>query len=124
MQAQRGSLITVGGPTAINLRISKRDDNLSELAYTEVAPKRKLTKGKRPGTANQRSALTASHLNETFGGLPTVTNNSKLEYNSRNIYVPENTETVFSGIDAIMSRPVSAMSKMTMKTNSDLHNKM
>ena len=115
-------MITIGGPTAINLRISKMEENQSEYPYTEVAPKRKLIKGKRPVTAQKSSVL--SHLNDTFKGMATVTNNvTTLEY-CRDAYVPDNTETIFSGVDAIMTRPVSAMSKLTLKTNSDLHNKM
>ena len=42
----------------------------------------------------------------------------------QNVYAPETSDTCFSGVEAIMKRPVSAMSKMTLKTNSDLHNKI
>lgn len=64
--------MTIGGPTAINLRISKMDEERSEQAYTELAPKRKKI-AKRPVTA-QKSSLAHSYLNEFGGQLPAVAN--------------------------------------------------
>ena len=51
--AKRSSVLSIaggGGQTAINLRISKMDENKSEQAYTDLQPKRKKG-GKRPQTA-------------------------------------------------------------------------
>ena len=61
--AKRSSVLSIaggGGQTAINLRISKMDENKSEQAYTDLQPKRKKG-GKRPQTA-QKSVSNSTNM--------------------------------------------------------------